>query len=200
MSVIRQKQKLTTDHCPLATALLINSRTDVAIATAANGVHLQANDVSPTRSESSMASIVWRGRPRPRKLTTRTADSRLLSLPARSNPSRCEPRYLRRFRTDLRKERRATHRPRSSQPSLPRNHPRASPWRSNFAECPVLPASRRSRNSRHPPLPGKRYSHNRPQTTRLIATTKQKATPQAAWPFAMQSTEQERLQPPEHSQ
>jgi len=48
MSVIRQKQKLTTDHCPLATALLINSRTDVAIATAANGVHLQANDVSPT--------------------------------------------------------------------------------------------------------------------------------------------------------
>jgi thiamine-phosphate pyrophosphorylase len=47
MSIIGQRGKLTTDHWPLATALLINSRTDVAIASAANGVHLQANDISP---------------------------------------------------------------------------------------------------------------------------------------------------------
>jgi thiamine-phosphate pyrophosphorylase len=45
--IIRDHNKLATDHRPLATALLINSRTDVALATAASGVHLPANDVSP---------------------------------------------------------------------------------------------------------------------------------------------------------
>jgi thiamine-phosphate pyrophosphorylase len=47
MQVIRKKRKLATDHSPLATALLINSRTDVAIAASANGVHLPAHDISP---------------------------------------------------------------------------------------------------------------------------------------------------------
>jgi thiamine-phosphate pyrophosphorylase len=44
MDVLR---RLRTENRELRTALLINSRTDVAIATAANGVHLQSNDVSP---------------------------------------------------------------------------------------------------------------------------------------------------------
>jgi thiamine-phosphate pyrophosphorylase len=47
MQLIGEKRKLTTDHWPRATALLINSRADVALATAANGVHLQSNDISP---------------------------------------------------------------------------------------------------------------------------------------------------------
>ncbi len=47
MRIIGQEKKLAADHWPLTTALLINSRADVAIATAANGVHLRSNDVSP---------------------------------------------------------------------------------------------------------------------------------------------------------
>jgi thiamine-phosphate pyrophosphorylase len=47
MQVIGQGKKLAADHWPLSTALLINSRTDVALAAAANGVHLPANDISP---------------------------------------------------------------------------------------------------------------------------------------------------------
>ncbi len=39
-------RKLPTDHWP-PTTLLINSRTDVALAVEANGVHLPANDLSP---------------------------------------------------------------------------------------------------------------------------------------------------------
>jgi thiamine-phosphate pyrophosphorylase len=45
--IIRRQNKLTTDHWPPATALLINSRTDVALAISAAGVHLRANDISP---------------------------------------------------------------------------------------------------------------------------------------------------------
>jgi thiamine-phosphate pyrophosphorylase len=39
--------KLRNENRELRTALLINSRTDVALVTAAAGVHLQADDVSP---------------------------------------------------------------------------------------------------------------------------------------------------------
>jgi len=41
------KQALATGHWPLTTALLINSRTDVALAAAAQGVHLRSQDISP---------------------------------------------------------------------------------------------------------------------------------------------------------
>jgi len=44
---IKQAGPLATDHCPLTTALLINSRTDVALAAGAQGVHLRSQDISP---------------------------------------------------------------------------------------------------------------------------------------------------------
>jgi thiamine-phosphate pyrophosphorylase len=47
VQIIRDQNKLAIDHRPLATALLINSRTDVALAATAHGVHLPAIDVSP---------------------------------------------------------------------------------------------------------------------------------------------------------
>jgi thiamine-phosphate pyrophosphorylase len=47
IEVVAKAQQLTTGHRQLATALLINSRTDVALATGANGVHLRSDDVSP---------------------------------------------------------------------------------------------------------------------------------------------------------
>jgi len=47
IDAIRQACKLTNDHRPRATVLLLNSRTDIALATTAAGVHLPAGDVSP---------------------------------------------------------------------------------------------------------------------------------------------------------
>src|SRR5271165_985151 len=40
-------QQLRTENRELRTALLINSRTDVALAAAAQGVHLRSEDISP---------------------------------------------------------------------------------------------------------------------------------------------------------
>jgi thiamine-phosphate pyrophosphorylase len=47
LQAIRDAKKLTTSRGQPATALLINSRTDVALAVAAGGVHLRSDDVSP---------------------------------------------------------------------------------------------------------------------------------------------------------
>jgi thiamine-phosphate pyrophosphorylase len=47
VQIIAQGRKLATDHCRLNTALLINSRSDIAIAAGANGVHLRSDDISP---------------------------------------------------------------------------------------------------------------------------------------------------------
>jgi thiamine-phosphate pyrophosphorylase len=64
MQIITQRKKgrLATDHRPPTTALLINSRTDVALATAADGVHLRANDVSPQEVRTLWHETCGRGR------------------------------------------------------------------------------------------------------------------------------------------
>jgi thiamine-phosphate pyrophosphorylase len=47
IAAIRQGRKRAAHHGPLATALLINSRTDIALAAGADGVHLRSDDISP---------------------------------------------------------------------------------------------------------------------------------------------------------
>jgi thiamine-phosphate pyrophosphorylase len=51
--IIRRERKLTTDPWPLTTALMINSRVDVALAAHAAGVHLPANDISPQEARDA---------------------------------------------------------------------------------------------------------------------------------------------------
>jgi thiamine-phosphate pyrophosphorylase len=52
MKIIHE-QELATDHWPLTTALLINSRTDVALAAGAAGVHLRSNDITPQEARAA---------------------------------------------------------------------------------------------------------------------------------------------------
>jgi thiamine-phosphate pyrophosphorylase len=53
---IISKKRTATDHRPPPTALLINSRADVAIAAKADGIHLRSNDISPEEVRTG-----WRG-------------------------------------------------------------------------------------------------------------------------------------------
>jgi thiamine-phosphate pyrophosphorylase len=55
MQIIRDTMKSATGVRQPATALLINSRTDVALASEAAGVHLPANDVSPEEVRAAWA-------------------------------------------------------------------------------------------------------------------------------------------------
>src|SRR5450432_3909280 len=50
--------QVRTENPQLRTALLINSRTDIAFAAGADGVHLQSNDISPKEAIS-----IWRKAP-----------------------------------------------------------------------------------------------------------------------------------------
>jgi thiamine-phosphate pyrophosphorylase len=53
MQIIRDHNKLATGHPPLTTALLINSRIDVALSIDAAGVHLPANNILPSEVRSA---------------------------------------------------------------------------------------------------------------------------------------------------
>jgi thiamine-phosphate pyrophosphorylase len=55
--------KLRAENRELRTALLINSRTDIALATAADGVHLPANDVSPQAVRTAWCGSCGTGTP-----------------------------------------------------------------------------------------------------------------------------------------
>ena len=48
VSTLREATRVTTENLELRTRLLINSRTDVVLATGADGVHLRSDDVSPS--------------------------------------------------------------------------------------------------------------------------------------------------------
>ena len=56
----REIVQLRTENQKLKTGFLINSRTDIALACGANGVHLRSNDISPSRSAKDLDSK-WRG-------------------------------------------------------------------------------------------------------------------------------------------
>ncbi len=60
IEVIAETKKPATDTTPLTAALLINSRTDVALAVGAAGVHLRSNDISPAEARLCGAGALAR--------------------------------------------------------------------------------------------------------------------------------------------
>src|SRR4030081_1533277 len=60
-----RENSLTTNHQTQTTRFLINSRTDVALAIGANGVHLRSDDISPSevRRLWNLCGALARNRP-----------------------------------------------------------------------------------------------------------------------------------------
>ena len=65
VSAVKETQKLTSGPWTLVTTVLINSRTDIALAARANGVHLRSDDICPNdvRSIWNACSGDERGEP-----------------------------------------------------------------------------------------------------------------------------------------
>jgi thiamine-phosphate pyrophosphorylase len=63
MRVVREARKLATGNRKPETALLINSRTDVALAVQAEGVHLRSDDLSPQEARRIWKSACGAGTP-----------------------------------------------------------------------------------------------------------------------------------------
>lgn len=57
-AIIRDQDRLATGNWQPGTALLINSRTDIALAVGADGIHLRADDISPQEVRKSWQSQV----------------------------------------------------------------------------------------------------------------------------------------------
>jgi thiamine-phosphate pyrophosphorylase len=53
--VVRENSPLRTEKQELRTRLLVNSRTDVAITSGSDGVHLRSNDISPSEAQKIWA-------------------------------------------------------------------------------------------------------------------------------------------------
>jgi thiamine monophosphate synthase len=161
--------QLRTENRELRTALLINSRTDVALAVGADGVHLRSTDISPKEVRriwtncragsgdegSCGAGTLARQLSPPDPLIAVSCHS-----PAEVIQAATQRSNLRRLRPSFREEghsRRPARGPHCASPSLRSRDPSAGPRRNHSGERSFLPGRRSRRHRRHPPLPGKRY-------------------------------------------
>jgi thiamine-phosphate pyrophosphorylase len=61
--IVRESSALRIDNRELRTRVLINSRTDIAIAAGADGVHLRSDDISPAEVRRIWSSLCGAGAP-----------------------------------------------------------------------------------------------------------------------------------------
>lgn len=68
LKIIRNESSLRTENREPRTYLLLNSRTDIALAAGADGVHLRSDDIAPTEVRQALAFNEWRERREQRPL------------------------------------------------------------------------------------------------------------------------------------
>ena len=148
-----ENQDPTTDHWPLTTALLINSRTDVALAAGADGVHLRSDDISPQE-----ARLIWkRGagalacENSPPVITVSCHSAEEVAQASANKATFAV------FAPVFEKKREIPQGSPALQRSLPSDHSSPCPRRNHAGKRPLLSRSRSRRNRRHPPLPGKQH-------------------------------------------
>src|SRR5271156_4159442 len=166
--------KLRAGNHELRTALLINSRTDIALATNAAGVHLPANDISPAEVPS-----IWK-----RGLEKCGPGSPAREISPKNAPisiSCHSPEDV--FQAAANSATLALFAPVFEKKDVPGTSPTGldALRQACHAKIPVLalggitlpkrrilPPRRRSRHRRHPPLPGKRHPRYRAHFARSL--------------------------------
>ncbi|HXM20679.1 MAG TPA: thiamine phosphate synthase [Terriglobales bacterium] len=62
LDIVRENSRPGTENRELTTRLLINSRTDIALACGADGVHLRSDDISPSEVQRIWAQVRYSAR------------------------------------------------------------------------------------------------------------------------------------------
>ncbi len=159
VSVIAQ---LKTENRELRTALLINSRTDVALAVQADGIHLRSHDVSPPDVRT-----VWQcgaGAPARRNSPSRPLIGVSCHTPPEVAQAAAQNATFAVFAPVFEKNNSPTARPAgliALAESLRGRHPSPGSRRHHSGQCPFLLGSRSCRYRRHPPISGQRHRTGR---------------------------------------
>ena len=143
------------------TRLLINSRTDVALASRANGVHLRSDDISPQQVRDIWSKADGQRTP---GYSARPVIAVSCHTPEEVNQAAENAANFAVFAPVFEKQGRYARRPRPAPPSLPRQHPSARSRWSHAGQRAILPASGSRRDRRNPALPGKQHRRSSAQT------------------------------------
>jgi len=173
-SLAREAVSVIRERSQLRTALLINSRADVALAVQADGVHLRSDDISPHEVRTAWSKY-GAGAPFDRlgvgSARQNSPQGPVIGVSCHSSAevarAAANAATFAVFAPVFEKKKRAPHGPQASEGSMLRKHPSPGPGRDQSSQRSLLSSRRCRRHRRHPSVPGQRHCQSSERTARL---------------------------------